>query len=411
MLRIYDFINVTYSQQLPFLHTHARLETNIVKLPLPSKHQSSLCEKEFMMTANSRSQTRRSIYATLIGLLSLLLGGIGAFVFTADPPDVRLAADTTIQRFVVLTFYIGFVISLIGYRLLIDEQEDLDSIEKLNIRQTRHDWVGRIAVSFAVAWILSAVCQAVFILIIGKVFAEVTFPRAVMMFIFAIYSSVLGFGVAFFIVRVGGMELTKMLAALAIGGLLFSVTIVTDFEWWRRSVSALGIDPTSGTFFNITIILAGLVALTLARDLIADLKLLTEAGLFPQRGFDVLRHGITGTCLGITGVGLFPTEGLSFSNGLHLLSAYGMAILFILGMLFIDNIAPNIYPKPFVYAARGLGVVSILLFVAHLAGYLAFVPMELMLFTGFGVWVFYFRFETKQYIRKQVLPSVAPALG
>jgi hypothetical protein len=364
-----------------------------------------------MTPTNSRSQTRRSVYALMIGLLSLLLGGFGAFVFVSEPLEIGIAADSTIQRFILLTFYISLTMSLIGYRLLVDEQDLLTDLEKLNLRQTRSDWTGRVAVSFAVAWILSAVCQAIFILLIGRLFSDVMFSRIVMMLIFAVYSAILGFGVAFFIVGVDDIGLTKLLAILAVGGILFSATLVTDLEWWKRSVSALGIDPTSGIFFNITVIALGLVALTLARDLLADLKLLTGTGLFPQRGYDWLRFGLTGTCIGIVGVGLFPTEGLSFSHDLHIFSAYLMAVLFILGMLLIDNIAPNIYPKTFIYSARVLGVVCILVFAANLMKYLEFVPMELILFMFFGVWVFYFRSETKQYIRKQVLPAFATAAG
>ena len=73
-----------------------------------------------------------------------------------------------------------------------------------------------------------------------------------------------------------GVELFFVFAGLTAGAVLFSATIVSNREWWQRSVSALGIDPGSGLFFNISIITVGLVALTYARDLLDDLKLLTE---------------------------------------------------------------------------------------------------------------------------------------
>ncbi|MFN8374906.1 MAG: hypothetical protein U0694_18775 [Anaerolineae bacterium] len=361
------------------------------------------------MTTRNSSETRRSVYAVLIALMSLLLGGLGAFVFTSDAETIRLAADTTIQRFVVLTFYISLAMSLIGYRLLADEQQSSTDVERLEDRLSRRDLIGRLTVSFAVAWILSAACQAVFLLLIGKVFPEAALPRFIMMALFALYSALLGFGVAFFIVRVDDLELTRLLAILGVGGILFSATLVTTPEWWQRSVSALGIDPGSSTFFNVTVIVIGLISLTLGRDVAADLKLLTRINLFPPRGYDILRFGITGTCLGIIGVGLFPTEGSAFSHNLHLFSAYTMAVLYIAGMLLLEVIAPNIYPKSFVYIARGFGVLCIVLFVANLAKVLAFVPMELLLFAAFGLWIFAFRYETKQYVRKTALPTALAA--
>jgi hypothetical protein len=174
-------------------------------------------------------------------------------------------------------------------------------------------------------------------------------------------------------------------------------------------VSALGIDQGSGTFFNITVIAAGLVSLTLGRELIADLKLLTAAKLFPPAGFQWIRIGLTGIGLGIIGVGLFPTEGLSFSHDLHLASAYGMSGLTILGMLTLNLLAPNIYPQQVVNVSRALGVLCVLIVIAHFAGLLSFVVMELILFAFFGGWMFYFRYHTMQYVRQQVIMQAAAA--
>jgi hypothetical protein len=358
----------------------------------------------------SRFQTNRSGYAFFTGLLTFTLGGAGAVLFAADPPNVPLAADTTIWRFVLLTAYISMAVSLIGYRLLAFDQDKISSKEKLAQLQARKDWLARIIVSFAVAWILSVVCQAVFLMLIGKLFIGAELPRLVMMLLFAIYSAVLGFGVAFFIVGVDDLELNWLIILLGGGGFLFSTTLVANPDWWARSVSALGIDGGSGTFFNVTVIAVGLVALTLVRDLILDLKLLTEANMFAWRSYNFIRFGLTGLGLGIVGVGLFPTEGLRFSHELHMVSAYVMAVLCILGMLLLSLIAPNIYPSRFVYFSAGLGALCILAIVAHFTGFIGFVPMELTLFALFGAWVFFFRAATKQFFRQYAAEVLFNAL-
>jgi hypothetical protein len=364
-----------------------------------------------MLAASSRFDTDRREYAFHTALLSFALAGVGAFLFVSEPQPVALTADTTIQRFVVLTSYLSMVNALTGYRLLTDEQDKISRIEKLAQRQFRKDWIGRVIVSFAVAWILSTACQAVFGLLISKVLVGTELPRIVMMLLFAVYGAALGFGVAFFIVGVDDVEINWLIIILGVGAILLSMTLVANQNWWQRSVSALGIDSGSGTFFNITVIVIGLVALTLGRDLIADLKLLTEVRSFPSSGFNIIRFGLTGIGLGIVGVGLFPTEGLPFSHEMHLLSAHVMAVLCILGMLLISVITPNIFPTNFVYFSGVLGIICILAIVAHFAQRLQFVAMELMLFGLFGVWVFFFRFQTKHYVRQQLIREIRRELA
>lgn len=358
-----------------------------------------------MSEAQPQFETHRTGYALATGLVALVLAAVGAIVFTSEPEMVKLAADSTALNFVLLTFYISISISLIGYRLLADERPDFTPLEKLAEHQVRKDWIGRFSVSFALSWLLVIACQAFFVLGVGKLFPDAEVPRIIIMLLFVVYGGVLGFIVAYFIVWIDDVEMNWLLISLAVDGLLFSATVLADPSWWQRSVSALGIDSGSGTFFNITVIVVGLVALTIGRDLIADLKLLTEAKLFPTRGFEIVRLGITGIGLGIVGVGLFPTEGLSFSNGLHLLSAYGVSILCVLGMLGLHLIVPNIYDARFTLVSRVMGGGAVMVALSHFFGPLGFTPMELILFAICGVWIFYFRHATKQYVRQQVIEA------
>jgi hypothetical protein len=98
---------------------------------------------------------------------------------------------------------------------------------------------------------------------------------------------------------------------------------------------ALGIDPGSGLFFNITIILVGLVAMT-ARDLLDDLKLLTEMRLFPSSGYNFTRFGLTGMALGIVDIGLSDGR-MVFSHFLHQLTAYVVVGIKLIGMFFLGK--------------------------------------------------------------------------
>jgi hypothetical protein len=86
-----------------------------------------------------------------------------------------------------------------------------------------------------------------------------------------------------------------------------------------------------------------------------------------------------------------------------------MSGLTILGMLTLNLLAPNIYPQQVVNVSRALGVLCVLIVIAHFAGLLSFVVMELILFAFFGGWMFYFRYHTMQYVRQQVIMQAAAA--
>jgi hypothetical protein len=88
-----------------------------------------------------------------------------------------------------------------------------------------------------------------------------------------------------------------------------------------------------------------------------------------------------------------------------------MAILCILGMLLLSLIAPNVYPRGFVYFSGGLGALCILAIVAHFAGVVAFVTMELILFGLFGAWVFFLRAVTKQFFRQHRVEALLAIPG
>ena len=369
-------------------------------------HHIQRITSPYMRAVMSRFEKRRIRYAVRMGLLSFVMGAVAAFLFTWDQPSVKVAGDPAIWSFVLLTFFISLVTSVIGYRLLAYEQEKVSRLERLaQGRSRRKGWAQRFIVSFAVAWILATACLAVFLFVISKWLESADLSRFVMMLLAAMYAAILGAGVTFFIVGVDSVELFFVFAGLTAGAVLFSATIATNREWWQRSVSALGIDPGSGLFFNISIILVGLVVMTYARDLIDDLKLLTEMQLYPSSGYNFMRFGLTGIGLSIVGIGLFPTEGLPFSHFLHQSTAYVVVGISFVGMFFLSKIVPTVYPKGFIYGSAALGVLCLVVIISYTPIHLEFAWMELILFFLIGVWIGSLGHETEKYVRRQ--PAIA----
>lgn len=346
--------------------------------------------------------------AALVGLIVplFLLNGLDSVTWFGSPQTPELSIGAIC---VLLTIVITFPICVIAYRLYSHLRDDLTDIEKV-IERGRQDWIGRLSVSFAVMFMTAVGCTLAFWLI-GNAFtnARITYVTAAL--VAAVYAGAIGFGVAYYIAGLGEKNLLMLVGAFAGLGLFISFLVAQDDEWWRDSVSILGYDPGSGIVFNLTVIFVGLLALTFARDLIDDLEVLNKMGRFPLNSFRLVRIGLTLICVGIIGIGAFPTRITELSTFLHHLFAHVMIIMFMLGMFALDRIAPNIYPAPFIKFSRICGVVCAVSLVAYyILGIINFVALELILFITFGTWIYVFNRYTKNYIQRQNPQEIRQAL-
>ncbi|MBI5670051.1 MAG: hypothetical protein HZC41_18810 [Chloroflexi bacterium] len=346
--------------------------------------------------------------AALVGLIVplFLLNGLDNVAWFTAPQTAELSVGAVC---ILLSIVIAFPICVIAYRLYSHLRDDLTNIEKV-IERGRQDWIGRLAVSFAVMFLVAVACALTFWLI-GNAFtnARITYLAAAL--VCAAYAGALGFGVAYYIAGLGERNLLGLVGAFAGVGLFISFLVAQDDEWWRDSVSILGYDPGSGMVFNVTVILVGLLALTFARDLIDDLEVLHKMGHFPLNSFRLIRVGLTLICLGIVGIGVFPTRVTAISTFLHHLFAHIMIIMFMLGMFALDRIAPNIYPASFIRFSRICGAICAVSLVAYyILGIINFVALELILFITFGTWIYVFNRYTKNYIQRQNPQEIRQAL-
>jgi len=216
------------------------------------------------------------------------------------------------------------------------------------------------------------------------------------------YSTVLGFGTAYYVSSISKHHLIRLIGAVLILGLVISFMIVQDDAWWTNSISFLGHAEGSSIFFNLSIIAVGLIALTLAQDLLDDLSILSQARLFPRLSYSIFKYGLIAVCAGIVGVGLFPTTVSTWSDTMHNISAHGMSVVLIIAMFTIGVVAPGVYPLSFIAISFGFGLVCAFAIYLHFGpAVLNFVALELVMFALFGAWIFLFERYTTGFINKQ----------
>ena len=186
-----------------------------------------------------------------------------------------------------------------------------------------------------------------------------------------------------------GMNTLRMAALLAIflvTGIFVSMLTAHDPNWWQYNFSALGKGAgISGETFNYTLILAGMVAVSLAGFLALDLKVLKKSGsLSPKTRANVVRFGLAGIGIALACVGIFVVDAQPL---LHVISATGMTVIFGGMIIAVPWIVPN-FPKAF-YIASYLLLVALVaaawLFMG--VGYFNLTVLEMIAFGIIFTWL------------------------
>lgn len=188
--------------------------------------------------------------------------------------------------------------------------------------------------------------------------------------------------------RVTTTSLATLLGLFLTAGVFASMLTVDDPAWWQLHFSALGAGGAISAFaFNLTLVVAGLVLITLADYLTQDLQSRSKAPGAGDRGVLVVRIVLIVIGVALTGVGLVPVDA---SLVVHNLFAISMLVAFgalmVLVPLLIGELPRSFVITTIVFAA-GL-VLAVLLF--YPIGYYNLTAVELIAVILIFVWLLLF---------------------
>jgi len=118
-------------------------------------------------------------------------------------------------------------------------------------------------------------------------------------------------------------------------------------------------------------------------------RLLLEAGVLGNRDPLWITLIGVGIVLGIAGVALAPINGAPWVQLVHRISAFGTSILIILAMFLAPLKLGKLFGRVLRWLSWLLGALSILYVVLYFGlGWINFVALELLIFSGFGAWLY-----------------------
>lgn len=184
-------------------------------------------------------------------------------------------------------------------------------------------------------------------------------------------------------VNMSASRLAGVLALFMTSGALTSITTTTNHDWWRNHFSALGMgDTLSSHTFNLTMIIAGLIVISLSHYIIQELRTIRK--YFPQlttRKTDILRGMYLYIGGMMIGVGVFPYDKF---RQLHDFCGHSLSAVFLAMIVLLPWLIPG-------FSAWFIGVSYLLVGVVAYA-YWTFLhgPVSLLIVETIGMLIFFF---------------------
>ncbi|MCA9911971.1 MAG: hypothetical protein KC496_01425, partial [Anaerolineae bacterium] len=255
-------------------------------------------------------------------------------------------------------------------------------------RKTLRDAIGgRIVVALSVG-IVAYVLASLLWMYIGHMFAGVNLPLfPVLVLIFA-YSFVILYLVIRWVMVLRTQDILVFgLLTFAIG-LFGAFGTVADQCWWQQSIRYVGTDPQAEFLFAITLLGVSAMFAVMLIDLQKMARILVEDGIIQALDVRLIVVVGVGMILGISGIAVAPINGDLWVQNVHKASVITTSLLIIGSMFAVPLRMPRLYKGVYRWLSPTLGILSIVYVLLYLAGWINFVALELLLFAGFGLWLF-----------------------
>ncbi len=217
-----------------------------------------------------------------------------------------------------------------------------------------------LTIAFTAAMLVSALF-AIFAIALPAV--QLDIPSAIG--IGAVLAALAAYFIVGLVANLATTQVATLLSVFLVGGVLGAILSATASDWFLHNFSTLGIStPESASSFNSTLVLAGLLVVTLADFVATDLHD-WMGDEFSRRRIAFVRWWLVGSGIAMMGVGLIP---LNVNHLAHSILARVMMGLFAVLIIVLPFLVPRL-PVTFKiasYAALALiGGVAALMVVGY----------------------------------------------
>ena len=153
--------------------------------------------------------------------------------------------------------------------------------------------------------------------------------------------------------QISTKTLASLLALFLVAGVFASMLTADDAVWWERNFSALGMAATTSSYaFNVTIVVAGLVIVTLSDYLTIDLLARRGPGGRNLRGIAVIRVILAIVGIALAGLGLVSVDvSVLVHNTFSISAMLGFTALIVLAPILLKGLSPAFIAATVIFGA------------------------------------------------------------
>lgn len=245
-----------------------------------------------------------------------------------------------------------------------------------------------VTLSIATA-VMTLLITAVGVALISQAFKELTLDKYISSVIVGVYAGLVVYLLVPASINLNTQSIVRIFSIVMICGMLMSMITSSDPLWWEINFSSLGsLSGPSAKVFNFTLLLSGMVLITMSFHLLDDIKKLLSSSVKSKNArINVLKvlFVFIGICMAGVGIFTYAQDPL-----MHNLSAYSMVLGFAIMIIGLKKILPFIDPTFLANSYFTLVIIGVCYYLFTRVHYLNLTAFELIAFGITFAWLVLF---------------------
>lgn len=297
---------------------------------------------------------------------------IAAFFVFRNQVDIKLIGNNSLGAVMLVTAVLLCVILFPPFYIIGVRTSGIRLSKKAKVFNTI-----TLCIAFA---LLSAMITALIIALLNFVTKGIKLDRYLASAIVGVYAGLVGYTIAPAALDMTTTKIVRIFSTVIIAGMILSMITAGDSEWWQVNFSALGTASTpalASSAFNITLIISGLLLISLTSHLTKDIPESITGEKDRDRRLRILEAILIFMGGSMAAIGALPYD--KFPRA-HDTIAYFMAVTFLVLVLALKFMLPKI-SKVFLVNSYFTLAVIILLYVLFINyAYINLTAFELLSF-------------------------------
>lgn len=332
--------------------------------------------KLFDRSIKSNEKIAESLLLPTVLVVSLI-----SFVIFRNETAVRLVGPGSIG---FVTLAVGIVLSFVFFIPFY--------IYGLNIKKetlSKKQLVFNVVTLSIATAVMTLLVTAVGVTLISQAFKELTLDKYISSIIVGVYAGLVVYLLIPSSINLNTQSIVRIFSVVMICGMLMSMITSSDPLWWEINFSSLGsLSGPSAKVFNFTLLLSGMVLITMSFHLLDDIKKLLSSSVKSKNArINVLKvlFVFIGICMAGVGIFTYAQDPL-----MHNLSAYSMVLGFAVMIIGLKKILPFIDPTFLANSYFTLVIIGVCYYLFTRVHYLNLTAFELIAFGITFAWLVLF---------------------